>query len=118
MTELPEIKCDVCNNEPSVGVAAVPGVPISVAYGAKCLAADAHPYGIMVANTAMAGGDLGRTTGWWQEMVENTLRHLGKTREEFDADVAEVLEDFNADVADALEELEPDMREQGETDGA
>lgn len=84
-----DLTCDVCGNEPAVGVAAVPGVPISMAYGANCLRANAHPYGIVVANTALAGG-YDACAEWWKQMVDDTLSHLNKTREEFDRDVAGV----------------------------
>lgn len=87
MTELPPLTCDVCGNEPAVGVAAVPGMPVSMAYGRQCLAANAHPYPLLVVNTAMCGG-YDQMAGWWQAMVDATLAHLGKTREEFDNDVA------------------------------
>lgn len=35
--------CEVCGAEPMVGVAAVPGVPMSVAYGRNCLQHGATP---------------------------------------------------------------------------
>lgn len=79
--------CEVCHAEPSVGVAAIPGVPMSCAYGAKCLAANAHPYEIVMVNTALVGG-YDRAADWWKEIVDDTLTHLGKSRAEFDAAVA------------------------------
>jgi len=87
-------KCSVCGNEPAVGVCAVPGVPCSMSYGKACLEANAHPWGILVANTAMLGG-MEHAAGWWKEMVESTCKHLGKTREEFDKDVAEDIKSMN-----------------------
>lgn len=108
---LPDIKlpdmgnCDVCNNEPAVGVACVPGMPVSVAYGAACLAANAHPYGLLVANTALIG-NYADSTEWWQEMIDATLAHLGKPREQFDADVAESSAEFEREIALADEKLE------------
>ena len=92
------IKCDVCKNEPSVGVAAVPGVPMSVAYGEECLKANAYPLGVLVANTACAGG-YEFTEDWWQEMVDDTLIHLDTSRERFDEMVAETLSKMEADFA-------------------
>jgi hypothetical protein len=79
--------CDVCGVNPQIGVAAIPGVPMSVAYCEECLRANAHPYGIMVINTAMISGGLEEAAEWWREMVDDTLRHLGKTRAQFDLDV-------------------------------
>lgn len=87
---LPELGCDVCNDEPGVGVAAIPGIPVSVAYGRRCLDANAHPWWAVVANTAAIGG-LGEAAPWWVQMVEDTMRHLGKTREDLDREVGEVL---------------------------
>lgn len=54
MTE--ESKCEVCNQEPMVGVAAVPGIPYSAAYGRECLNRGADPYWIIRANVACCGG--------------------------------------------------------------
>ena len=88
-----EHKCDVCNDEPVVGVACVPGMPVSVAYGRKCLDANAHPYGLVVANTACCGG-LEHTADWWQQIVKDTLSHLGKSLEQFNADVAKDIKEF------------------------
>lgn len=85
-TDLPELTCEVCHHESAVGVAAVPGVPISVAYGRECLNANAHPYTIVVANTAMVGG-YEHAADWWQQMVDDTLAHLGYERDRFDNDV-------------------------------
>lgn len=78
--------CDVCGEHKEVGVASVPGVPMSVAYCTDCLRANAHPYEIMVINTALCGG-YDHSSEWWQQMVDDTLAHLGKTREQFDRDV-------------------------------
>ena len=85
-TGMAERLCDVCRDEPMVGVAAIPGVPMSVAYGANCLQAGAHPYGVLVANTACLGG-LEQADEGWQGMVEDTCAHLGTTLEQFRADV-------------------------------
>lgn len=92
--------CDVCEAEPTVGVASVPGVPISVAYCRKCLEANAHPWWVLVANTACMGG-LQNADRWWVEMVEDTCRHLGQTRDLFEADVATAIaaEATDADAA-------------------
>lgn len=92
--ELPKLTCEVCGEEEAVGVASVPGVPISVAYGPKCLEANAHPWGILVANTAILGG-LEHTAAWWQHMVKCTCTHLGRT-----------LDEFNDEVADSVAEME------------
>jgi hypothetical protein len=78
--------CDVCGENPQVGVAAIPGIPMSVAYCEDCLRANAHPYGIIVVNTALCGG-LDEAADWWKQMVHDTLVHLNKTQDQFDLDV-------------------------------
>jgi hypothetical protein len=84
--------CEVCKKEQAVGVCCVPGVPYSAAYCKTCLDANAHPYFIVVANTACIGG-LEHSAPWWQDIVRDTLVHLGKTPEEFKADVDKSIAD-------------------------
>jgi hypothetical protein len=86
--------CEVCNKNEAVGVAGVPGVPISVAYCRECLEANAHPWGIVIANTVCVGG-LEHAADWWKEIVKDTCKHLGKS-----------LDDFNAEVEKSLRLLE------------
>ena len=81
-----KLKCAVCKDEPAVGVCCVPGVAYSAAYGRKCLDANAHPWDILVANTACIGS-LEKSADWWKEMVTCTCKHLGRTLEEFNARV-------------------------------
>jgi hypothetical protein len=50
------LKCEVCRNEPAVGVFCVPGIPVSAAYGKTCLERGADPYGYLRANVACCGG--------------------------------------------------------------
>jgi hypothetical protein len=104
--EVPMPMCEVCKKNVSVGVACVPGIPYSAAYCEECLKANAHPYGILVAEVAVAGG-LENLAPWFREMVSSTLKHIGKTQEEFDQDVkdtdnefsnAELKRDMNEDV--------------------
>lgn len=80
------VKCEVCNDEPAIGVYSVPGVPMSCAYGEKCIKAEAHPWNVLVANVSCIG-DLSKAAPWVVEMVDATCKHLGKTREQFDTDV-------------------------------
>ena len=96
---VPTLTCDVCNKEPAEGVACVPGVPMSVAYGAACLKANAHPWWVLVANTVCCGG-LDNTHSDWKQMVQDTCTHLGRT-----------LEQFNKEVAEELEKLEKEMQD-------
>lgn len=80
-------KCQCCNDEPAVGAAAVPGMPITIVWGQRCLEAEIIPYSLLVANTAMIGG-LADAAPWWRALVKRTLKYFGKTDEEFEADVA------------------------------
>lgn len=83
--------CETCGSESPVAVVSVPGVPYSAAYCAACLEADAHPWGILVINTAMCGG-LDKMIDDWRRMVENTCARLGRTIEQFEADVKKDME--------------------------
>ena len=87
--------CEVCEKNEAVGVASVPGVPYSAAYCRECLAADAHPLGIVVANTACIGG-MEYAADWWKEIVEHTLEHLKVAREDFDKQVADALKSMDS----------------------
>jgi hypothetical protein len=51
-----ETNCEVCNLEPSIGVACVPALPVSVAYGEKCLSYNAHPFELLKSNVICCGG--------------------------------------------------------------
>lgn len=80
------LNCETCGKNPGIAVLCVPGVPYSASYCQECLNADAHPYNVLVANTACCGG-LEKMHQGWQEMVGSTLKHLGKTETDFLADV-------------------------------
>lgn len=84
------LRCEVCDHAPAVGVAAIPGMPISVGYCRACLQANAHPWWALVANTAAIGG-LVHAAGWWVAMVDATCARLGRSRTEFDGDVAKAI---------------------------
>lgn len=90
--------CEVCKQNVSIGVYCVPSVPISCAYCEECANAGAHPWWILVSNTACIGG-LAKTADWWKWMVTDTCNHLGKT-----------LEEFNTDVQKSLNQLEEYMQ--------
>jgi hypothetical protein len=91
--------CNVCEDELALGVAAVPGVPISVAYCRSCLQANAHPLWILVANTASAVSSAESwrhdAADWWQGMVDDTLHRLDKTEDEFVELLRAEIEEFN-----------------------
>ena len=84
----PEPTCDACKTNKAIGVAAVPGVPMSVPYCAKCLRSNNHPMYILIANTVCASG-LGNTLSEWQQMVMDSLKHQDKTLEWFNEQVEE-----------------------------
>lgn len=89
------VDCEACGKEPAVGVAAVPGVPVSVAYGAQCLASNVHPLWLLVTNTAINGG-IECCADWWRQMVNDTVTALKVDPDEFnrmvDREIAEQFE--------------------------
>jgi hypothetical protein len=85
--------CDTCHKNDAIGFAAMPGVPMSFAYCRECLNAGAHPYNMVVANTALIGG-MASAADWWIALVDATLKHLGKSRTQFDEDVEKALSDL------------------------
>lgn len=87
--------CEVCREEPSVGVFAIPYVPMSVRYGEKCLNANAHPWEILVANTACIGGRI-NSNEEWQKMIVCTCDHLNRTLQEFDLCVDISIKEMNS----------------------
>lgn len=88
-----KVICEVCGKRPAVAVLAT-SVPYSAAYCRECAEAGVDPYWILVANTACIDG-LEHAGDWWREMVARSLEYLGKTREEFDADVAADIKRLN-----------------------
>lgn len=86
------VKCETCQHDNAIGVASVPGIPYSAAYCEACIKANAHPWWLLVANTA----DIGRledSADWWQQMVHDTCARLGRTVDQFNAEVAQALAD-------------------------
>lgn len=88
--------CDVCDKNEAIGTGCVPLVPITVAYCRECLEANAHPWDVLVANTACLDG-LELANEMWREMVTDTCKHLGKTLEQFNAEVAEEIKSMMAE---------------------
>lgn len=83
--------CEVCNINEAIGVAAIPGIPMSVAYCKDCLEKDSHPLWALIANTACCN-DLEHCAEWWKEIVRHSLKAQGKTIEWFNGEVAKCLE--------------------------
>ena len=102
---LTKSKCDTCGKTGIVGVAAMPGVPVSFAYCRECLTANAHPYFAVVGNTASCGG-YEHTNDEWKDIVHCTLKHLNKSMEEFIADVKVDMDDFEKHMAEQEKKCE------------
>lgn len=92
------VKCETCQQNDAVGVAAVPGIPYSAAYCDDCLRANAHPWWLLVGKQALIGEPFETTAPWWQDMVRATCTHLGKTIKQFKADVAQAAQDERRDM--------------------
>lgn len=88
------MSCDVCKNEPSVGVASSVLGPLSLAYGRSCLDKGAEPYWLVVATVAMCGGDLNNLADWAKKIVLASLEVAGKTENELLADAKEEIEEM------------------------
>lgn len=81
-------ECGCCHQQKEiVGVAAVPGIPMSIAWCRDCINADAIPYELCVTNTALIGGRENAAEWWLEGVVTPTLKYFNKTLEQFDADV-------------------------------
>ncbi len=108
MAELPKLICACCNKSEAVGVACVPGVPMSVAYCQECLRNNNHPMGFLIANTACCGG-LADCIEEWKQMVIDSLKHQGKTLGWFTEQVAESIAKMDEAI---LQELQERRKEQ------
>lgn len=89
--------CEVCGARPAIGVFST-SIPYSAAYCRECVEAGVDPYWVIVSNTACVGG-LAQANEWWEGQVTRTLEHLGRSREQFDVEVAEAIKQ--------MEEYEP-----------
>ena len=87
--------CEVCGKNEAVGVACVPMVPMSCAYCSECLRVNAHPWGVLVANTICIGG-LDQANEEWKQMVQDTCTHLGRTLEQFNLAVEQGIKEMDA----------------------
>jgi len=87
----PNQGCDCCMKEPSVGVASIPFVPMSICWGRKCLDAGVVPLWICFAQVEMAseGAPEGTVFGremfneYWLSLHDATLAYFEVTEEEF-----------------------------------
>jgi hypothetical protein len=101
--------CGCCGEEPAVGVASIPFIPMSIAWGRKCLEAGVIPYWAAVSNTAACGG-FEHTNEEWRYLVEITLAYFGKQHDDFLVDVARDIEAMDeavkAETAKALDGMD------------
>lgn len=81
-------KCDVCNSDcDDLTIAELPGTPLHVAYCAPCIAANAHPFDLLVLQVAMCGGAdavLENVSVDYIPLIHDTLDHLGRSLQEFE----------------------------------
>ena len=83
--------CECCMKEPSVGVASIPMVPMSIAWGKNCLDAGAVPLWLCFAQVEMASQDapkeivFGREmfNEYWLAIHDVTLAYFEVSEEEF-----------------------------------
>ena len=88
--------CSVCGKGAQVVVCAIPMIPCSDSFCKDCLTAGAIPYWAAVANTACIGG-IENANEAWKAIVQATLKHLGKTKEQFKLDVQKDIEEEKAE---------------------
>jgi hypothetical protein len=71
-------------------------MPVSMAYCKTCLEANAHPWGCLVGQASCIGPTFESYAPWFIQMIDDTCKHLGKTREAFLADVKKADDDYQA----------------------
>ena len=81
------MNCEVCGSPDVVGVASCGFGPISTAYCANCADKGLAPYRIMVAYISCAGEYPDDINEYYVNEVRRILKELGRTEEEFTADV-------------------------------
>lgn len=85
--------CETCQVRQAIGVAST-SMPYSAAFCRECAEAGVEPYWVIVCQTACLAG-MQFAAEWWIAQVDRVLAYLGKTRAEFDADVAKEIEKLN-----------------------
>ena len=92
--------CECCGKlREIVGIACIPGIPMSIGWCRGCLNANVAPYWAAVANTACCGG-WEHTNKEWQQLVERSLKYFEISMETFLKDVQkdiEAMDDFNSE---------------------
>ena len=87
--------CDVCGKRDKVVVCASTMGACSFAYCEKCFDKQLEPYGAMVAYISCAGHFPEDVNEGYRELVRHILGGLGKTEEQFIADVDKSINEMN-----------------------
>jgi len=91
------MNCQCCGLEPAVGVASIPGLPMSIAWGRNCLDAGIMPYWALVTTVALASNfeySPDHYAPWVNELIRDTLAYFDKTEAQFAEDVNEEINDI------------------------
>lgn len=71
---------DCCRKNPTVGVAAIPGLPMSIGWCQECLNAGVQPSWAIAMQVEMMGG-IEEAAEWFQDEALRTLAHFGISAE-------------------------------------
>lgn len=95
------MKCDVCNaSDNIVGVFASSLAPMSFAYCKSCAESSAEPYGVLVATLSVSlfsSADYdSQVRDSVKFIVDSSLNIVGKTKEQFFADLDAAIKEYEA----------------------
>lgn len=95
------LKCDVCNtSENIIGVFASSLAPMSFAYCKSCAESSAEPYGVLVATLSVclfSSADYEpQVRDSIKSIVDSSLHIVGKTKEQFFADLDVAIKEYKA----------------------
>ena len=71
-----DLICQCCNREPAVGVASIPGVPMSIAWCQACIRAEVVPVWVCEFWRDMADGQRNALAPWAHELINSTLAYF------------------------------------------
>jgi hypothetical protein len=89
--------CECCDKNPSVAVASVAGMPMSIAWCRDCLEAGVSPYWALVANAISIDG-MDHAADWFIAEVEHSLKYFKKTWAQFNEEVARGIKEMDEDL--------------------
>lgn len=98
------LKCEVCDKDDAVIVAASSCGPISFRYCESCLRSHAEPFGALVAYIGLAGGKPEEIRESYFPIIQSTCEKAGKTEDEFWQQAAKVWNEFIAEYNSAAEQ--------------